>query len=141
MKKTTEELLKTLSDKRSIEDYLKDEGDELEVLPLKDFIAAAMDEKNLKKSDVIRNGNLDKKYAYQLFNGIKENPSRNKALMLAFGLGLNYKEAKKLLRCAAVGELYARSPRDSVIIYCLENKKSLITCNEYLSDYSLELLD
>lgn len=141
MKRSTDDLIKILSDKRTYEEFYLEEADELQVSSLSEYLNDLLNEKQLKKSDVISKSNLDKNYAYQLFNGTKERPSRNKAIMLAFGLGLKYEETHRLLRCAGVSELYPRSPRDSLIIHCLEKGRSLITCNEFLSDFSLEILE
>lgn len=84
----------------------------------------------MNKSEVIRKANLDKNYAYQIFSGTRTNPSRNKILMLAFGMGLTVPETRKLLKVCNLTDLYPRSPRDSVIIFCLNNKLSLIQTNE-----------
>ena len=141
MKMTTEELLKTLMAKRTIEELFDNDEIDFDAPELETYLELLLKEKSIKKSVVIRKSNLDKNYAYQLFNGTKKNPSRNKIIMLAFGFGLNYDETRKLIRCAGVGELYPRTLRDGVIIYCLEKKQSLITCNEYLSDFSLEIIE
>ena len=61
--------------------------------------------------------------------------------MLAFGMGLSVLETRKLLKVAGVSDLYARNPRDSIIIYCLNKGLSLIDANEYLNYYNLELLE
>lgn len=141
MKKSTEELLEILKNKKSINDYFEEEIDELVFSSLAEYLELLINEKKLKKSEVILKSNLDKNYAYQIFNGNKINPSRNKILMLAFGMSLSVGEARKLLKVACVSDLYARSPRDSIIIYCLNKQLSLIDANEYLNDYNLELLE
>lgn len=97
--------------------------------------------KKLKKSEVINKSNIEKYYAYQIFNGNKENPSRDKMIMLAFGMGLTVEETRKLLKIAKVSDLYVRSPRDSIFIFCLNKGLGIIEVNEYLSDYNLKLLE
>ncbi len=141
MKKSTDELLKALQSKRSYEEFFSEEIGELFFSSISEYLELLLKEKGLTKSEVILKGNLDKNYAYQIFNGNKTNPSRNKVLMLAFGMGLSLTETRKLLKIASLSDLYVRSPRDSIIIYCLSKKLSLITCNEYLNDFSLELLE
>ena len=141
MEKTTNELLEILESKKSIEAFFNEEIDELIFSSLSEYLELLISEKKLRKSTVIKRSNLDKNYAYQIFNGNKENPSRNKVIMLAFGMGLSVLETRKLLKVAGVSDLYARNPRDSIIIYCLNKGLSLIDANEYLNDYNLELLE
>ncbi len=141
MNKSTDELLKALQSKKTYEEFFEEEIGELFFSSISEYLELLLTEKKLKKSDVILKGNLDKNYAYQIFNGNKTNPSRNKVLMLAFGMGLSLSETRKLLKIASLSDLYVRSPRDSIIIYCLTKRLSLITCNEYLNDFSLELLE
>lgn len=141
MEKTTNELLEILESKKSIEAFFNEEIDELIFSSLSEYLELLISEKKLRKSTVIKRSNLDKNYAYQIFNGNKEKPSRNKVTMLAFGMGLSVLETRKLLKVAGVSDLYARNPRDSIIIYCLNKGLSLIDANEYLNDYNLELLE
>ena len=141
MEKSTDELLEILKSKKSYEDFFEQEIGELYFSSLSEYLEILLKEKNLKKSDVIIQSNLDKNYAYQIFNGNKTKPSRNKILMLAFGMKLTLNETRRLLKIASQSDLYVRSPRDSLIIYCICNKLSLITCNEYLSDFDFELLE
>ena len=61
--------------------------------------------------------------------------------MLAFGMELSLNETRKLLKSAELSDLYVRIPRDSVIIFCLQNGKTLIETNEMLDDYALKILE
>ena len=141
MEKTTEELMEILKSKKSIGAYFEEEVNELEFSSLAEYLELLLREKHLKKSDVIRRSNLDKNYAYQIFNGNKTNPSRNKMLMLALGMNLQIIETRKLLKIAGACDLYPRSPRDSVILYCLNKGSTLMEVNELLSDYNLDILE
>ncbi len=141
MEKTTEELMEILKSKKSIGAYFAEEVDELEFASLAEYLELLLSEKELKKSDVIRRSNLDKNYAYQIFNGNKTHPSRDKMLMLALGMQLQIMETRKLLKIAGACDLYPRNPRDSVILYCLNKGSTLMQVNELLSDYNLDILE
>ncbi|MBE6741474.1 MAG: hypothetical protein E7570_04135 [Ruminococcaceae bacterium] len=141
MEKSTNELLEILKSKKNYNEFLEEEIGELCFSSLSEYLEMLVNEKKLKKSDIINKSNLDKNYAYQIFNGNKTNPSRNKVIMLAFGMGLSLAETRKLLKIASLSDLYIRSPRDSLIMYCLNNRISLIECNEYLCDFNFELLE
>lgn len=141
MKKTTEELLNILKSKRSYNDFLKEQIDELYFASISEYLEILLAQKALKKSDVITKANLDKSYAYQIFNGSKANPSRDKLIMLAFGMELNLDETRKLLKISNVSDLYIRNPRDAAIIFCIENKLDLLKTNEKLDELSLAPLE
>ncbi|HBL40078.1 MAG TPA: hypothetical protein DDY98_00295 [Ruminococcaceae bacterium] len=141
MEKTTDELLKILKSSKSYTDFFQHEYEQLNFSSIAEYLEILLNEKGLKKSDVIQKSNLDKNYAYQIFNGNKTNPSRNKIIMLALGMGLNIDETKKLLKICCLSELYVKSARDSIILFCLENKKDIITVNEMLDEKGLELLE
>ncbi|MBQ7596596.1 MAG: XRE family transcriptional regulator [Clostridia bacterium] len=141
MEKSTDELMNVLKSHKDYKTFFQEEIGEMIFKSLDEYLCVLLKEKDLKKSEVIDKSNLDKNYAYQLFNGIKKNPSRNKILMLAFGMKLNLSETRKLLKIAGLPDLYPRFPRDSVIIFCINNNKNLIEVNEMLDDYSLNILE
>lgn len=141
MEKSTEELLGILKNKKTYEEFFSEEIEELCFSSVAEYLNLLMTEKKLKKSDVIKKSNLDKNYAYQIFNGIKTNPSRDKILMLAFGMTLTLNETRKLLKISQLKDLYVRDPRDSVIIFCLNKKYTLMQTNESLNDYGLDCLE
>lgn len=141
MKKSTDELLKILKSTRDYSEFLKEEIDELYFSSISEYLEILLSQKKLKKGDVINRANLDKSYAYQIFNGNKTNPSRDKLIMLAFGMELNLEETRKLLKISNVSDLYIRNPRDSAIIFCIENKLDLMRTNEKLDELSLSPLE
>ncbi len=130
-----------LQSKKSLDDYFKEEIDELFFGSITEYLELIINEKKLKKSKIIDRANLDTNYAYQIFNGTKTKPSRNKLLMIAFGMGLDLTETRKLLKVANMSDLYARNPRDSIIIFCLNKGLKVMEVNEYLHEYNFEILE
>ena len=141
MKKTTTELLEILKSKKDYSEFLNQEVGEMIFSSAAEYLELMIKDKKLKKSDIIREGNLDRNYAYQIFNGIKKSPSRNKILMISFGMHLNIEETRKLLKLFELSDLYARSPRDGAILFCLNKGMSLIDTNEMLCSLGLEILE
>lgn len=88
-----------------------------------------------ERNEVIRTSNLDQTYGYQIFTGKRANPSRNKVLQIAFGLGLSPRETDRALQAAGASRLYCKDRRDAIIIFCLDRHVSLQETNETL--YSL----
>ena len=141
MKKSTGNLYETMQSSKNYEDFYKAEKGELIFDSLKQYLESMMKEKGVSKTQLIERSNIEKGYAYQILRGDKKNPSRDKCLMLAFGLGLNLQETQKLLHIANVNELYIRSMRDSVIIFCIEKGMTLMQANEKLDEYGAELIE
>lgn len=61
--------------------------------------------------------------------------------MLALGMHLSLDETRKLLKISGAPDLYIRIPRDSAIMFCIENKMTLMQTNEKLDDLSLDILE
>ncbi len=141
MEKSTGELLEILKSKKNYDEFLKEEIGELLFESLSDYLDTLIKNKGLKKSEIIEKSNLDRNYAYQIFNGYKKNPSRDKILMLAFGMKLNLAETEKLLKMAKLPELYVRDPRDNAIIFCINKGMTLIEANENLLDHHITILE
>ena len=96
-------------------------------------------EKNLRKSQVIRDSELSEVYAYQIFSGVRV-PERNKLLCLCMGMKLNLDETQTLFKCAGYSNLYVKLPFDSIIIYGICKGLSVPQTNELLYEYDLETL-
>lgn len=141
MNKSTGELLTILESKKTYREFFDEQSGELFFISVSQYLDALLHSKGLNKSDVIKRGNLDKNYAYQIFNGTKKKPSRNKMLMIAIGMELSVEETQTLLKMCGMPELYVRSRRDSIILHAIKEKKNIIETNEELSDYNQELLE
>ena len=70
-----------------------------------------------------------------------KNISRDKVIMLCFGLNLTVDEAQQLMKKSGYAPLYARDTRDSIIIFSLENHIGIVNTNIKLGEYNLEILE
>ncbi|MCI8403775.1 MAG: helix-turn-helix transcriptional regulator [Clostridia bacterium] len=138
MKKSTEELLKILKNS-SLDAYLAENGGEMAENPICYYLTAVLNEKGLKKSEVIKKSNVQTNYAYQIFSGLKI-PSRDKLIALCFGMDVSLDEAQTLLKYTGFAPLYPRNKRDIVIVSALENGESVIRCNITLDELNLSPL-
>lgn len=93
----------------------------------------------LKKSQVIRAAEMSEVYAYQIFSGLRI-PDRKKLLCLCIGMSLNIDEVQTLLKCAGYSPLYVKLPFDSIVLYGICKKLSVVDINEILYEYNLETL-
>lgn len=76
--------------------------------------------RGLTVQDVIVGCDMNRSYAYQMFNGNRA-PTRGFLLNLAFLLQLSETETQRLLKIAGRQPLYARNRRDAAILYGLSH--------------------
>ncbi|MCI8489649.1 MAG: XRE family transcriptional regulator [Lachnospiraceae bacterium] len=139
MKKTTEELLKTLQKTAEIDSFLLEEDENFKTLPLHLYLDKVFAKSEITRSQCIRNSGLDRTYCYQIFSGQKL-PSRDKVLALCFGLALGFEKTQLLLKSTGYPPLYPRNKRDSILIFALQRKHSILETNELLQDLGYELV-
>lgn len=137
--KNTDELLKELSETNNITDYISNNEINFADFSLSEYLKKLLDEKQLTKAEVIRKSELSEIYAYQILSGLKS-PTRNKVLCLAFGMGLNVAETQQLLKSCNIPFLYAKHKRDSIIIFALNKRLSVVEANELLYDIGEDTL-
>lgn len=94
---------------------------------------------DLKKSQVIRAAEMSEVYAYQIFSGLRK-PERKKLLCLAVAMKLPLDEVQLLLKCGGYSTLYVKLPFDSIVLYGVCKKLSVVEINELLYEYGLETL-
>lgn len=140
MKKSTEELLKTLKHTTNITSYLSQEQENFKTLPLHLYLDKIFADKEISPSQCIRNSGLDRTYCYQIFSGRKI-PSRDKVLALCFGLSLDFEETQLLLKSTGYTQLYPRNERDSIIIFALQRNTSILQTNELLLNFGYKILE
>ncbi len=142
MKKSTDELMNILRSKRSVDEYFDENDNEIFFGTLSEQVNFYIARKGLTKAEVVRRSGLNRGYCYEILSGKKtKNISRDKVILLCFGLELSVDEAQQLLKKCGYAPLYARDTRDSIIIFCIENSISVINTNIKLGDYNLEPLE
>ena len=140
MQKSTNELFEIINKHKNLDQLLDTLSPELLNLSLCKYLQQLLQKKHLKKSDVITHSNLDSSYAYQIFNGTKKEPSRDKLLALSIGMSLSPAETQTLLKIAQLPLLYPRFQSDLVIIFALKEHYSIVMLNEILDDLNLPIL-
>lgn len=133
----TEELLAALLSAPDPKTYVDKNKITQRTLP--EYLQTLLATHNLKRSDVIREAQLNETYGYQIFMGQRK-PSRDKVLALAFAMGCSLTEAGRLAQAAGVNPLYAKNRRDAILIFCLDNKYNLLRANEELYRFGEETL-
>lgn len=86
-----------------------------------EYVISLMEEKDIKRSRLIRALNMDRNYGYQILNGTRI-PTRQQILHMALFMGLDVAQTRKLLTLGQRETLYVRRPEDAKIVHCLEHK-------------------
>ena len=135
--KLTEELLSELLDAPTIDGFVA--KNVLGHRKLGEYLEELLEQKGLRRSQVVHMANLNETFGYQIFTG-QRNPSRNKVLQIAFAMALSLREANRALEAAGVSSLYSKDRRDAIIIFCLDRGCSLQKVNEELYRFGEETL-
>lgn len=139
MKKDTSKIVEELGLSPDFKSFYNENKDYMVSDSLSGLLGKLITEKGLKKSEVIKKSELSEIYAYQIFSGVRV-PERKKLLSLAIGMSLNIEEVQTLLKSAGYSPLYVKLPFDSIILYGICNKLSVVEINELLFDYGFETL-
>ena len=131
MEKSTEELINELQAATDIIKFAEENKDELDAVTLSEQLDDFLKEYKKSKSDIIRDAGIDTTYGYQIFDG-KKKPRRDKLLQLAFGFPLTVEQTNVLLRAGGMSDLYVRSKRDAICMYCLQQRMLVNECNDML---------
>lgn len=131
------EMLKGVDDRKSLKDYLTTIE---ENMTFSQYIGELMKQKKLDKSAVVKQANIHRTYAYQILDGSK-NPGRDKAIAICIAMNLTLKETQRALTLSENRILYAKDARDSIIIFCINKKASIMETNELLYEEKQPILN
>lgn len=98
---------------------------------LPEYLQQLLDERGLRRPEVVRQAGINPTFGYQIFVG-QRNPSRNKLLQLAFAMKLSLRETNRLLQRAAATSCIARTAAmpssSSASIMAKRCKPSMSSC-------------
>ena len=125
----TEELLEQLLSSSNPVEFT--DKNKLGSRSLSEYLEQLLTEKGLERAKVIREAGLNETFGYQIFTGTR-NAGRDKLLQLAFAMKCTLKEANRLLQAGGAAQLYCKTRRDAIIIFCLDHGETLLHTNEEL---------
>ncbi len=143
--KTTEELEKVLGNTHISETskYLKENAEEMldSDRPFAEYMKRLIKEKNLFQQDIFLKADIPDRYGYKLLSEEKHTKQRDVILRLCYAAELTLDETQKALKIYGMPELYARVPRDAVLMIIFNNRPgSIIDVNSYLKKNGVEIL-
>jgi len=138
--KTTGDLLEVLKRKTSFAAGQEEIKSEQYSEKISSYLNSIVAEKNMKLADVMRRSGLKKSYFYLLFDGKRDNPTRDVLIQLGFGFQMSFDEVQGFLKRLGAAQLYARIPRDGAIIYAFQHGMDIIECDMLLAENGEALL-
>lgn len=102
---------------------------------LNEYLTAHPD---LRLPQIIFDADIDKNYAYQLFNGHRSHPDKYKLIPVCVAMHMSVKETDRALFLAGQPRLYAKKELDAAIIICLNRRyHTMMQVNEFLCENGL----
>ena len=120
MKKTTNTLTNILKKTKPehLDTYFKNNAEEVleQDNPFAAYMRSTVREKGLRFQEVFLRADVSEGYGYKLISGEKHTRQRDTILKLCLGAGFTLDETQRALKIYGMSPLYARFPRDAVLI-------------------------
>lgn len=142
--KTTRTLSKKLEQVRNcIEgDAFIKENDIERPIELHEYLNLLIAEHHTTAAEVARRSGISKNYIYNILNGERKNPSRDKIIALCIGIGASFSQTNRALELAKYAALYPKDERDVRIAVAINKDMTDVThLNLQLEEYGLAPLD
>ena len=127
MEKTTNTLTNILKRTKpeKIEKYFWENAGEVltQANPFGNYIRACAAGKKLRLQEIFLRADISEGYGYKLVSGEKHTRQRDTILKLCLGAGLSLEETQRALKIYGMSPLYARFPRDAVLISAISAGK------------------
>lgn len=143
--KTTNDLTGILkkADPDTVSDALRECGDRLvgSDRPFADYLRQQLRARGLRQQDVFLAADIPEGYGYKLISGQKRTRRRDVILRLCLAAQLSLDELQRALQLYGLAPLYARLPRDAVLMIAVNSGlHEAAAVNELLSAHGLEPL-
>ncbi len=121
---------------KSNEKYMADEKKEFYY-----YMRDVLDEKNIKLKDVYSFAGVTESYGSKILSMEKHTTNRDLIVRFCIAGHFNWDETNRALKLYGMNELYAKDPRDAVLIVAINNRKyDLYDIDELLLEHGLEKL-
>lgn len=87
------------------------------------YMDALLEEKGLKRQEVLLRACLPQKYGYKLLTGESHTTDRDKLLRICLAMELSLKQTQRVLRLYGMSELYPKNARDVVLIAAIGRRR------------------
>ncbi len=129
--KPTGDLLQDLKNSAHISEYFQNNQASLLTGSFTDELERLYRTQGRNKSEIARAAGISDIYLYQIFSG-RRIPSRDRLLCICLSMHLSAEETQRLLYLCGHAQLYARDPRDAVLLHGLMHGSTLAEMNSGL---------
>lgn len=119
-----EEKLIQTDNEEELDAYLESEGTLMPYDTFHVYYLELVRRKDLDLTELIHASGIERTYCYQIFNGRRLHPGRDKIIRLCLVAKLSVRETQRALKIADEAVLYVRNSRDAVIMYALQKGMS-----------------
>lgn len=138
-KKSTDELRNILKNESNYERFYSQNSENFSDMTFQEIFQQILKENGITQAEAVKRSQLDK-YAYQILDGKKKKPDRDKVIMLCIGAGADEEQTRILLLKKHLAPLYAKDERDAVILFGVYHRLSVMDIDVLLSERNLTLL-
>lgn len=108
---------------------------------LSDYLNSYIASKDLVLSEIIKKSLLSRDYAYSIFNGHRQNPTRDRVIAICLACEMNLDEVQRSLKICNAGILYSKNNRDAAIMICInQGITDIDKVNDFLFNHGMDTL-
>lgn len=100
---------------------------------LSGYLFEKMNKYNVMPKDLVVRTNVSQSHIYQIISGTR-GVGRDKLIVMALAIGLDFEETQRLLLLGQCGALYPKVRRDAAIICCINEHMDMYETNECLKN-------
>lgn len=93
-----------------------------------------------ERGEIVRRSLIERTYCYQILNGHRPHPGRDKIIALCRAAECTLLETRRALRIAKEADLYVKNKRDVIISFAINRNFSVRRTNELLEENGEEIL-
>lgn len=142
-KKSTIELEQILGQTANVETYLTENAESLmtDEKPFSVYMHEKIRYYGKTQQEVFLQADLPERFGYKLLSGEKHTKQRDYILRICYAAGMNLDETQRALTLYGMAPLYARFPRDAVLMIAFNQRKgTILDVNAMLSAHKLPTL-
>ncbi len=143
--KSTDELEGVLGSTHveDIEDFLKENVDDMITTdrPFAEYMRGKIKEKGLQQADIFIAADIAERYGYKILSEQKHTKQRDVILRICYAAELSLEETQKALRLYKMAPLYAKIPRDALLMIAFNTRPgNILDVNIFLKKNHFEVL-
>ena len=144
-KKNTKELVDILGKTHisEFDKFCKEQKDSMDPdeHAFSEYIKGLLKEKKMTQQMVFLKADIPERYGYKLLSGEKHTRQRDVILRICYAAEMTLEETQRALQKYGMPQLYAKIPRDALLIIIFnERPGGIIEVNELLSEKGMDML-